>query len=689
MIHRMDPPLDPGRRAAARVRSRRCSRAPASCRRGDGLALRGQVGRRARARCAPSPAALTLSARSGSGHHRRAIRSSRALNRALHEHAAILDGEIVAFDARGPPELPGAPAAHARRARGARAATRGRGPRHLRGLRPAVARRPLADRPPLRRAPRAARRRWRSNGRTGRRPSVHAATARRCSRRPARWGSRASSPSALDSPLRAGPPQQRLGQGQDRRTATSRSAAGCRARAAPGRIGALLVGEPGDDGRLRYAGRVGTGFTERQLDDLRGAARAAASGTARRSRPPAARAAAPRARTGSSRACVAEVVIHRALEGRRAAPPGLARAARRCPAHARARRRAPADGQGARATARIGGRAIPVTNLDKVLYPAGRHRPSGDAIDYAARSRRCWCRTCAGRALTAQALPERRRAAGVLREARARRTARTGSQTDAVPLRQRDDRVRRRRRRATLVWLAQLAALELHPSLALAAEPGRPTAVVFDLDPGAAGDDRRVLPRRAAAARDVRRPRAALRAKSSGSKGLQLYMPLNPRTRRSTRPRPSPRPSPSCSRRGAGARRRRRRPRPPRKGKVLIDWSQNDRAKTTVAVYSLRAREQPTVSTPLALGRGRGVRRVRRPRAAALHGGAGARPRDRARRSLRPRAERQPAAAGLITGSRSPASSCSATRRVALAPGAAVVDERRREVDVVRRAGPR
>ena len=152
--------------------------------------------------------------------------------------------------------------------------------------------------------------------------------------------------------------------------------------------------------------------------------------------------------------------------------------------------------------------------------------------------------------------------------------------------------------RATLVWLAQLAAFELHPSLSLARAPKRPTSMVFDLDPGAPAD---IL--------DCCRVGLRLRElfaqvgldcypKTSGSKGLQVYVPLNTAcTYDDTK---------SFSRAVAQALERdwpdkvvSKQKRELRKGKVLVDWSQNDAAKTTVAVYSLRARERPWVSTPV------------------------------------------------------------------------------------------
>ena len=151
---------------------------------------------------------------------------------------------------------------------------------------------------------------------------------------------------------------------------------------------------------------------------------------------------------------------------------------------------------------------------------------------------------------------------------------------------------------ATLTWLAQLAALELHPSLALVEDFDTPTTVVFDLDPGPPAD---VLDCCRVALR-LREMFAGLGlecfAKTSGSKGLQVYLPVNSPTDyeqtkgfahavAQTLEKDDPKRVISKMKREL------------RKGKVFVDWSQNVRAKTTVAVYSLRRRERPTISTPL------------------------------------------------------------------------------------------
>ncbi len=151
---------------------------------------------------------------------------------------------------------------------------------------------------------------------------------------------------------------------------------------------------------------------------------------------------------------------------------------------------------------------------------------------------------------------------------------------------------------ATLVWLANLATVELHPSLSLATAPQRPTVLVFDLDPGApagVGQCAQVacLVRDLLASFDV-----ACFTKTSGSKGLQVYVPLHGElTYEVTKPlahavavllqRQHPELVVSTMAKAH------------RPGRVLIDWSQNSPTKTTVAVYSLRARATPGVSAPL------------------------------------------------------------------------------------------
>jgi bifunctional non-homologous end joining protein LigD len=150
----------------------------------------------------------------------------------------------------------------------------------------------------------------------------------------------------------------------------------------------------------------------------------------------------------------------------------------------------------------------------------------------------------------------------------------------------------------TLVWAANLADLELHTSLARKKNVARPTMMVFDLDPGAPADIVQCC-QVGLWLRDLL-AEAKLKsfAKTSGSKGLQIYVPLNMAVtfdqtkdvaRRLAQFLEREHPKLVTSNMSKAF----------RKGKVFVDWSQNDEHKTTVCVYSLRAKEEPTASTPV------------------------------------------------------------------------------------------
>ncbi len=152
----------------------------------------------------------------------------------------------------------------------------------------------------------------------------------------------------------------------------------------------------------------------------------------------------------------------------------------------------------------------------------------------------------------------------------------------------------------TVVWLANLADLELHPSLSKVPEVERPTVMAFDLDPGPPAG----IPECCEVALILRDAlgRIGLEsfAKTSGSKGIQVYVPLN--VDDVDYDHGTKRLSQALARHLEGEHPKlivSTQKKELRKGKVLIDWSQNDEHKTTVSVYSLRARERPTVSTPL------------------------------------------------------------------------------------------
>ncbi len=150
----------------------------------------------------------------------------------------------------------------------------------------------------------------------------------------------------------------------------------------------------------------------------------------------------------------------------------------------------------------------------------------------------------------------------------------------------------------TLVWAANLADLELHTSLARKSNITRPTMMVFDLDPGAPADIVQCCQVGIWLRDLLGNMKLKSFAKTSGSKGLQIYCPLNtPVTFDQTK---------DLSRALAEHLEREhpdlvvsKMAKALRKGKVFVDWSQNDEHKTTICVYSLRARERPTVSTPV------------------------------------------------------------------------------------------
>jgi len=150
----------------------------------------------------------------------------------------------------------------------------------------------------------------------------------------------------------------------------------------------------------------------------------------------------------------------------------------------------------------------------------------------------------------------------------------------------------------TLVWAANLADLELHTSLSRKNSIKRPTMMVFDLDPGAPAD----IVQCCQVGLWLRDLLAGMKlksfAKTSGSKGLQVYVPLNTavtydRTKDLSRALGQHLEHHHADLVTSNM------SKAVRKGKVFVDWSQNDEHKTTICVYSLRAREEPTVSTPV------------------------------------------------------------------------------------------
>ena len=238
-----------------------------------------------------------------------------------------------------------------------------------------------------------------------------------------------------------------------------------------------------------------------------------------------------------------------------------------------------------------------ITNADKVLYPE-TGTTKGEVVDYYRRIAPVLLPHLRGRALTLRRYPDgvegesffEKRCPGHRPEwVRTVPVARSsGDPYEACEVHDED----------TLVWLANLAALELHPSLAVADDPERPTVLVFDLDPGAPAGIGHCAEVACALRGLLAQLGLTCTAKTSGSKGMQVYVPLNSPIDFDT--------TKLLAHSIALVLARQRTnlvvttmAKEVRRGRVLIDWSQNDRAKTTVSVYSLRARPVPGVSTPL------------------------------------------------------------------------------------------
>jgi bifunctional non-homologous end joining protein LigD len=150
----------------------------------------------------------------------------------------------------------------------------------------------------------------------------------------------------------------------------------------------------------------------------------------------------------------------------------------------------------------------------------------------------------------------------------------------------------------SLLWVTNLGTIEVHPFLARGPAPDEPTVVVFDLDPGPPAGFAACCETALALRGLLADAGLASFAKTSGGSGLHVYVPLNtPHTFEQTKP----------FARQIAERLVEERPgrvtakaaKEDRRGKVLVDWVQNDATRSTVSVYSLRAAPVPTVSTPL------------------------------------------------------------------------------------------
>jgi bifunctional non-homologous end joining protein LigD len=396
-----------------------------------------------------------------------------------------------------------------------------------------------------------------------------------------------------------------------------------------GQLGALLMGyyEQGDAEReLRYAGRVGTGFDERELQHL-----AAELGSRGRPDSPFAKRGVqpPRNAHFVEPELVAEIEFshwtrerilrHSVYKGLRSDKPaeeaemeestveGQLTAASR-PTTPGGEQQPKPPYEVLRETRRhaeieVQGRRLRLSNREKVLYPKTGFT-KGETIDYYAAVATVLLPHLAGRPLTLKRYPD-----GVEGEHfyEKRCPSHRPEWVQTAPIW--TERVKGKidyclaEDLPTLIWAANLASIELHPSLSRARDMDTPSTMVFDLDPGAPPRrpdlGLRACCRVALLIRDLL-DELGLRSlvKTSGSKGLQVYVPLNTpvgyaQTKGFARAvaelleKTHPRQVVSRMRKDL------------RTGKVLIDWSQNDARKTTVCVYSLRARERPTISTPL------------------------------------------------------------------------------------------
>jgi bifunctional non-homologous end joining protein LigD len=373
-------------------------------------------------------------------------------------------------------------------------------------------------------------------------------------------------------------------------------------------IGALLVGVYDGGGMLRYSGRVGTGFTEHELDRL-----AKRLGPLERPGSPFAPAGTrpPRGAIYCEPKLVAEVEFREWTAAGSLRQPSYKGLREDKPAEQVVREEQPTtdDRHGARdvlvmgpgnpasASVSVAGRELKLSNLQKVLYPQTGFSKR-DVIDYYAAIAPVLIPHLQDRPLTVKRWPD-----GVEGKAFFQKQAPAHRpdwvQTVTVPAERKPIDYLLAQDLPTVVWLANLAALELHTPLARSGAIDRPTTLVFDLDPGAPATIVECCGVGLALRGLFETLGLECFAKTSGKKGLQLYVPLNS-------PGVTFDDSKAFAKAVAELLERAdpdlvvsRMTKARRTGKVLIDWSQNDHRKTTICSYSLRAGPRPTASTPV------------------------------------------------------------------------------------------
>jgi bifunctional non-homologous end joining protein LigD len=384
------------------------------------------------------------------------------------------------------------------------------------------------------------------------------------------------------------------------------------------RIGALLVGVYDPDGAFRYAGRVGTGFSDAELDRLAKLLKP----LQREQSPFTAGERPPRGSVFCEPKLVAEIEFtawtaagslrHPSYKGLRddkqaaevvregGAPVAPASASSKADARlgGESAAKLAIDEQGAKkATTTVEGRELKLSNLSKLLYPQESFAKRDVIYFYAAVADSILAHL-RGRALTVKRWPDGVEGKSFFqKQAPAHRPE--WVRTVTLPSEKKPIDYLLAEDRATIVWLANLAALELHTPLALAEATERPTALVFDLDPGEPATIVECC--RVALTLQGMFENLGLQsfAKTSGKKGLQLYVPLNAAGVTFAQTKPLAKAVAELLEQSEAELVVSTQTKTRRTGKVLIDWSQNDSRKTTVCVYSLRATPRPTVSTPV------------------------------------------------------------------------------------------
>jgi bifunctional non-homologous end joining protein LigD len=384
------------------------------------------------------------------------------------------------------------------------------------------------------------------------------------------------------------------------------------------RVGALHLGVYDEARTLRYAGRVGSGFDEEELERLAGLLCALA-----REDSPFVGRQPPRGAHFVNPLLVCEVEFtqwtkdgllrHPVYKGLREDKPATAVAREHAqlppaassstdgPTEVLDIRQSIAGGRRVRGGVEVvvGGRALKLTNLDKVLYPETGFTKA-DLIGYYTAVAPVLLAHLRDRPLTLKRYPD-----GVegehFYEKQCPKHRPEWVQTVEVwsESNKREIDFCLCQDLPTLVWLANLAVIELHSSLSRAEAVERPGSVIFDLDPGAPAGILECC-EVALELRDIF-AQLEMRAfpKTSGLKGLQVYVPLNDDTVTYEHTKPFAHAVADLLQRGRSELVVSRMAKARRSGRVLVDWSQNDEHKTTVAVYSLRAAASPRVSTPV------------------------------------------------------------------------------------------